>query len=200
MSPQLTSEAGPIVWSNCSRKDITRFLDRNWGSCLEDSPSDHEFRYPELPPGAMYNVDHQCRLQYGPDAMHCAGMDEVCQTLWCKLPDNRCVTRLEPSAPGTTCAKHKVGSEISLRYASGMILEDRFLFRSGATMDSASRWGTSLSPSKVNGASGALGRIAPGLAVQDCLHPPDPATILRPPTAASTAWASAAAIASATWT
>lgn len=78
MSPQLSSDAGPIVWSNCSRKDITRFLDRNWGSCLEDRPSEeHEFRYPELPPGAMYNVDHQCRLQYGPEAMHCAGMDEV---------------------------------------------------------------------------------------------------------------------------
>ena len=77
MSPQLSSDAGPIVWSNCSRKDITRFLDRNWGSCLEDPPSDHEFHYPELPPGAMYNVDHQCRLQYGPEAMHCAGMDEV---------------------------------------------------------------------------------------------------------------------------
>ena len=77
MSPQLSSDAGPIVWSNCSRKDITRFLDRNWGSCLEDRPSDHEFHYPELPPGAMYNVDHQCRLQYGPEAMHCSGMDEV---------------------------------------------------------------------------------------------------------------------------
>ncbi len=78
MSPQLSSEAGPVIWSNCSRKDITRFLDRNWGTCLEDHPSEeHEFRYPELPPGAMYNVDHQCRLQYGPEAMHCAGMDEV---------------------------------------------------------------------------------------------------------------------------
>ena len=32
----------------------------------------------------------------------------MCQTLWCKLPDNRCVTRLEPAAPGTSCAKHKV--------------------------------------------------------------------------------------------
>ena len=77
MSPQLSSDAGPLVWSNCSRKDITRFLDRNWGTCLEDSPSDHEFHYPELPPGAMYNIDHQCRLQYGPETMHCAGMDEV---------------------------------------------------------------------------------------------------------------------------
>ena len=36
---------------------------------------------------------------------------QVCQTLWCKLPDNRCVTRLEPAAPGTSCAKHKVGKK-----------------------------------------------------------------------------------------
>ena len=138
MSPQLSSDAGPIIWSNCSRQDITRFLDRNWGSCLEDEPASehHElFRYPELPPGAMYNVDHQCRLQYGPEATHCAGMDQVylhfkqnsvwkksewillrqvCQTLWCKLPDNRCVTRLEPAAPGTHCAKHKVRSSALL--------------------------------------------------------------------------------------
>ena len=77
MSPQLSSDAGPIIWSNCSRRDITKFLDHNWGMCLEDRPSDHEFQYPRLPPGAMYNVDHQCRLQYGPDAQHCAGMDEV---------------------------------------------------------------------------------------------------------------------------
>jgi Reprolysin (M12B) family zinc metalloprotease len=77
MAPQLSSEAGPIVWSNCSRRDITRFLDRNWGTCLEDPPSDHGFHYPELPPGVMYNVDHQCRLQYGPEAVHCAGMDDV---------------------------------------------------------------------------------------------------------------------------
>nr|WDU65934.1 putative metalloprotease Tcis_Metallo_20_Partial [Tityus cisandinus] len=106
MSPHLNSDASPFVWSNCSRKEITKFLDRDWGSCLDDEPSDHEFTFPELPPGAMYNSDHQCRLQYGPEAEYCEGIEDVCQTLWCRQ-DNKCVTRLEPAAEGTLCDKNK---------------------------------------------------------------------------------------------
>ncbi len=48
---------------------------RNWGDCLDDEPSDQGFEYPVLPPGVMYDVDHQCRLQYGPDAQYCRGID-----------------------------------------------------------------------------------------------------------------------------
>ncbi|GFW17571.1 transposable element Tcb1 transposase [Trichonephila clavipes] len=48
---------------------------RDWGNCLDDEPSDHEFYFPELPPGAMYDAHHQCRLQYGPDAEHCEGIE-----------------------------------------------------------------------------------------------------------------------------
>ncbi|XP_023217439.1 A disintegrin and metalloproteinase with thrombospondin motifs 7-like [Centruroides sculpturatus] len=106
MSPHLNSDASPFVWSNCSRSEITKFLDRDWGSCLDDEPSDHEFTFPELPPGAMYNSDHQCRLQYGPEAEYCEGIEDVCQTLWCRQ-DNKCVTRLEPAAEGTLCDKNK---------------------------------------------------------------------------------------------
>lgn len=105
MSPHLNSDASPLIWSNCSRTEITKFLDRDWGSCLDDEPSEHEFTFPELPPGAMYDADHQCRLQYGPDAGFCEGIEDVCQTLWCRQ-DSKCVTRLEPAAEGTLCGRN----------------------------------------------------------------------------------------------
>ncbi|KAG8200338.1 hypothetical protein JTE90_028520 [Oedothorax gibbosus] len=105
MSPHLNSDTSPLVWSNCSRDEITKFLDRDWGNCLDDEPSDHEFYFPELPPGAMYDANHQCRLQYGPEAEHCEGIEDVCQTLWCRQ-DNKCVTRLEPAAEGTLCDRN----------------------------------------------------------------------------------------------
>ncbi|CAN7976218.1 unnamed protein product, partial [Ixodes persulcatus] len=75
MAPHLSSDPSPLVWSNCSREEITRFLDRDWGSCLDDEPRAHQFTFPLLPPGAMYDADHQCRLQYGPAAEHCDGIE-----------------------------------------------------------------------------------------------------------------------------
>lgn len=48
---------------------------RDWGYCLDDEPSEHPFNFPVLPPGVMYDIDHQCRLQYGPDAEFCEGID-----------------------------------------------------------------------------------------------------------------------------
>ncbi|CAL4068988.1 unnamed protein product, partial [Meganyctiphanes norvegica] len=106
MSPQLNADPLPLTWSNCSRKDITDFLDRDWGRCLEDMPPAMEYSFPRLPPGAMYDANHQCRLQFGPDATHCDGIEKPCQTLWCRI-DNRCVTRLEPAVEGTKCGKHQ---------------------------------------------------------------------------------------------
>ncbi|CAN8005243.1 unnamed protein product [Ixodes hexagonus] len=75
MAPHLSSDPSPLVWSNCSREEITRFLDHDWGSCLDDEPRAHQFTFPLLPPGAMYDADHQCRLQYGPAAEHCDGIE-----------------------------------------------------------------------------------------------------------------------------
>ncbi|XP_022245549.1 A disintegrin and metalloproteinase with thrombospondin motifs 7-like [Limulus polyphemus] len=106
MSSHFASEASPIVWSKCSRSEITKFLDRDWGRCLDDEPSDHDFSFPQLPPGTMYNADHQCRLQYGHSATHCTGLENMCQTLWCRV-DDKCVTRLEPAADGTICGSNK---------------------------------------------------------------------------------------------
>lgn len=51
------------------------FYSRDWGYCLDDEPSEHPFNFPVLPPGVMYDIDHQCRLQYGQDAEFCEGID-----------------------------------------------------------------------------------------------------------------------------
>lgn len=83
------------------------------GKCLDDQPSKQEFEefeYPDLPPGAMYKADQQCRLQFNTteeEVRVCSKMDEICSQLWC-LVDDTCVTQLRPAAPGTHCGKHKV--------------------------------------------------------------------------------------------
>ncbi|XP_054159564.1 A disintegrin and metalloproteinase with thrombospondin motifs 7-like [Oppia nitens] len=107
MSPSLTLDTIP-VWSNCSRTEITNFLDREWGYCLDDEPTQHVFNYPELPAGTMYNTDHQCRLQYGPESKYCNEMQDVnlCETLWCQTGD-QCISKLKPAAEGTICGQNR---------------------------------------------------------------------------------------------
>lgn len=79
------------------------------GKCLDDPPTEEEFTYPELPPGAMYKADQQCRLQFNTteeEVRVCSKMDEICSQLWC-LVNDECVSKLRPAAPGTHCGKHK---------------------------------------------------------------------------------------------
>lgn len=81
------------------------------GKCLEDPPEPlEEYQYPDLPAGAMYNADLQCRLQFNStdDSIKvCSHLDELCSQLWCSINDS-CTTLLRPAAPGTHCAHHKV--------------------------------------------------------------------------------------------
>ncbi|XP_046508810.1 A disintegrin and metalloproteinase with thrombospondin motifs 7 isoform X3 [Equus quagga] len=77
MSPQLLYDAAPLIWSRCSRQYITRFLDRGWGLCLDDAPAKDVIDFPSVPPGVLYDVSHQCRLQYGAYSAFCDDMD------WC---------------------------------------------------------------------------------------------------------------------
>lgn len=82
------------------------------GECLQDEPQGvEEYDYPELPPGAMYDSDHQCRLQFSVTATVCSPLDEICSRLWCMI-NNTCTTQLRPAAPGTFCGKHKVRTTI----------------------------------------------------------------------------------------
>ncbi|PNF40674.1 hypothetical protein B7P43_G03792 [Cryptotermes secundus] len=106
MTPSFEADAVEVAWSSCSRRDITNFLDQGSGQCLEDEPTQNDYNYPDLPPGAMYNADHQCRLQFGTRMTAvCTLLEEICSRLWCVV-DGMCTTMLRPAAAGTHCGKH----------------------------------------------------------------------------------------------
>ncbi|OPJ70279.1 A disintegrin and metalloproteinase with thrombospondin motifs 7 [Patagioenas fasciata monilis] len=106
MSPQLLYDTSPLTWSRCSREYITRFLDRGWGLCLDDPPAREVLDYPLVPPGVLYDVGHQCRLQYGAYSTFCEDMDSVCHTLWCTV-GNTCHSKLDAAVDGTACGESK---------------------------------------------------------------------------------------------
>ncbi|XP_015335838.1 A disintegrin and metalloproteinase with thrombospondin motifs 7 [Marmota marmota marmota] len=106
MSPQLLYDAAPLTWSRCSREYITRFLDRGWGLCLDDPPADDVINFPSVPPGVLYDVNHQCRLQYGAYSAFCDDMDNVCHTLWCSV-GTTCHSKLDAAVDGTRCGENK---------------------------------------------------------------------------------------------
>ncbi|XP_042328625.1 A disintegrin and metalloproteinase with thrombospondin motifs 7 isoform X2 [Sceloporus undulatus] len=106
MSPQLLYDTSPLTWSHCSREYITRFLDRGWGLCLDDPPTKDVIDFPSVPPGVLYDVSHQCRLQYGPYSTYCDDMDSVCNTLWCSV-GNTCHSKLDAAVDGTKCDENK---------------------------------------------------------------------------------------------
>ncbi|CAG9857813.1 unnamed protein product [Phyllotreta striolata] len=107
MTPHFEADSVTVNWSNCSRREITRFLDKGLGHCLEDEPDQLErYKYPDLPAGVMYDAHHQCRLQFSQKATLCSPPDEICSHLWCTV-NNTCTTLLRPAAEGTYCGKHK---------------------------------------------------------------------------------------------
>ncbi|XP_053127665.1 A disintegrin and metalloproteinase with thrombospondin motifs 7 isoform X2 [Hemicordylus capensis] len=106
MSPQLLYDTSPLTWSRCSREYITRFLDRGWGLCLDDPPAKEAIDYPSMPPGVLYDVGHQCRLQYGAHSTYCEDMDSVCSTLWCSV-GSTCHSKLDAAVDGTKCEEDK---------------------------------------------------------------------------------------------
>ncbi|XP_043536523.1 A disintegrin and metalloproteinase with thrombospondin motifs 12-like [Chiloscyllium plagiosum] len=106
MSRQLQYDQSPLIWSHCSKDYITRFLDRGWGFCLNDPPTQQELVVPTIAPGVLYDVHHQCQLQYGPNSTFCEEMDNVCQTLWCSV-NGSCRSKLDAAADGTSCGEKK---------------------------------------------------------------------------------------------
>ncbi|XP_078407889.1 A disintegrin and metalloproteinase with thrombospondin motifs 12-like [Cetorhinus maximus] len=106
MSRQLQYDQSPLIWSHCSKDYITRFLDRGWGFCLNDPPTKQELEVPSIAPGVLYDVHHQCQLQYGPNSTFCEEMDNVCQTLWCSVHGS-CRSKLDAAADGTKCGEKK---------------------------------------------------------------------------------------------
>ncbi|KRT86067.1 hypothetical protein AMK59_1874, partial [Oryctes borbonicus] len=106
MTPSFEVDTIEVSWSRCSRRDVTIFLDKGLGECLQDEPQTVEdYKYPPLPPGAMYDAEYQCRLQFGDYAQVCTPASEICSRLWCTV-NGTCTTQLRPAAPGTYCGKH----------------------------------------------------------------------------------------------
>nr|XP_021332071.1 A disintegrin and metalloproteinase with thrombospondin motifs 12 [Danio rerio] len=106
MSRQLQYDSSPLTWSSCSKEYITRFLDRGWGFCLDDRPSKRDLSTPGAAPGVRYTPQHQCQLQYGPNATFCSEVENVCQILWCSV-NGSCRSKLDSPIDGTRCGPEK---------------------------------------------------------------------------------------------
>ncbi|XP_027023678.2 A disintegrin and metalloproteinase with thrombospondin motifs 7 isoform X2 [Tachysurus fulvidraco] len=106
MSRQLQYDSSPLTWSTCSKQYITHFLDRGWGFCLDDRPSRKDMMMALVAPGVRYTRQHQCQMQYGPNATLCPETDNVCQILWCSV-DGSCRSKLDAPIDGTKCGPKK---------------------------------------------------------------------------------------------
>ncbi|KAE8298082.1 A disintegrin and metalloproteinase with thrombospondin motifs 9 [Larimichthys crocea] len=74
MAPTLNYNTNPWMWSKCSRKYITEFLDTGYGECLLDEPVSRPYSLSQQLPGRIYNVNKQCELIFGPGTQVCPYM------------------------------------------------------------------------------------------------------------------------------
>ncbi|XP_062325813.1 A disintegrin and metalloproteinase with thrombospondin motifs 9 [Osmerus eperlanus] len=105
MAPTLNYYTNPWMWSKCSRKYITEFLDTGYGECLLNEPLSRPYSLPLQLPGRIYNVNKQCELIFGPGTQVCPYMTQ-CRRLWCTSPEGAqrgCKTQHMPWADGTEC-------------------------------------------------------------------------------------------------
>ncbi|XP_010604869.1 A disintegrin and metalloproteinase with thrombospondin motifs 9 isoform X12 [Fukomys damarensis] len=109
MAPTLTVDTNPWLWSKCSRKYITEFLDTGYGECLLNEPESRPYSLPPQLPGLFYSVNKQCEFIFGPGAELCPYMQVQCRRLWCnvKRKDRACQTQHTPWADGTECEPGK---------------------------------------------------------------------------------------------
>ncbi|XP_074140277.1 A disintegrin and metalloproteinase with thrombospondin motifs 9 isoform X2 [Sminthopsis crassicaudata] len=109
MAPTLNVYTNPWMWSKCSRKYITEFLDTGYGECLLNEPESRTYPLPPQLPGLIYNVNKQCELIFGPGSQVCPYMMQ-CRRLWCINIDGAhkgCRTQHTPWADGTECEPGK---------------------------------------------------------------------------------------------
>ncbi|XP_034725712.1 A disintegrin and metalloproteinase with thrombospondin motifs 9-like [Etheostoma cragini] len=109
MAPTLNYNTNPWMWSKCSRKYITEFLDTGYGECLLDEPVSRPYSLSQQLPGWIYNVNKQCELIFGQGTQVCPYMTQ-CRRLWCTSPEGAqrgCRTQHMPWADGTDCSLGK---------------------------------------------------------------------------------------------
>ncbi|XP_045145747.1 A disintegrin and metalloproteinase with thrombospondin motifs 9 isoform X1 [Echinops telfairi] len=110
MASTLNFYTNPWIWSKCSRKYITEFLDSGRGDCLLNEPESRPYPLPPQLPGLLYNVNKQCELAFGPGHQVCPFMQKQCKRLWCNYVDGAqksCQTQHLPWADGTECEPGK---------------------------------------------------------------------------------------------
>lgn len=66
---------GPTCTSQAVTLPCHLSFSRGWGLCLDDPPARGVLDFPLVPPGVLYDVSHQCRLQYGAYSTFCDDMD-----------------------------------------------------------------------------------------------------------------------------
>ncbi|PNF34596.1 hypothetical protein B7P43_G05875 [Cryptotermes secundus] len=101
------SQVSPANWSVCSRNYITEFLENDLGACLLDEPQDHDFKFPQMPPGVVYDRAWQCRDYYGPTEPCDLGPERNCIHLSCKPHGSKKCQTKGPPADGTSCGNNK---------------------------------------------------------------------------------------------
>jgi hypothetical protein len=101
------SQVSPANWSTCSREAITHFLQHDLGGCLLEEPQDHDFKFPQMPPGVVYDREWQCRDYYGPTKPCNLGPDKNCVLLSCKPTGSKKCKTKGPPADGTSCGNNK---------------------------------------------------------------------------------------------
>ncbi|XP_041047780.1 A disintegrin and metalloproteinase with thrombospondin motifs 9-like isoform X1 [Carcharodon carcharias] len=109
MAPTLNYYTNPWMWSKCSRRYVTNFLDTGYGECLLDEPVTRTYTLPHQLPGQIYNVDKQCELIFGSGSQVCPYMTQ-CRRLWCTSTEGvqrGCRTQHMPWADGTECEPGK---------------------------------------------------------------------------------------------
>ncbi|XP_053576979.1 A disintegrin and metalloproteinase with thrombospondin motifs 9 [Bombina bombina] len=110
MARTLNFNTNPWMWSKCSQKYITQFLDTGYGECLLDEPVSRTYNLLQQLPGVLYNVNKQCELIFGPESKECPYMKMQCRRLWCinkEGPHKGCRTQHTPWADGTECEPGK---------------------------------------------------------------------------------------------
>ncbi|CAH1407507.1 unnamed protein product, partial [Nezara viridula] len=91
-------------WSICSQHCVRQFLYTRIGWCLSDPPDEHDFKFPDILPGQVYDAIHQCSINFRMRTLACR-TGEFCSELFCQITPKKCASTGDPPAPGTPCAK-----------------------------------------------------------------------------------------------
>ncbi|TRY74484.1 hypothetical protein TCAL_01321, partial [Tigriopus californicus] len=108
MSRMLHHNTNPWEWSTCSREYVTKFLDLNYGHCLQNEPHRNLLKRDVAKlPGEYYDENKQCEFVFGHGSTKCSFMPQ-CSRLWCATAEGEhkgCRTQHMPWADGTGCGE-----------------------------------------------------------------------------------------------